>query len=881
ALDELAIVRAPSGRLLWSYARLSAENHAASAVLKVDIDICDEAGQVCVRLRGLVSREMTARVPSNRNANNLEHPVGALTLGIEWDVSHEKENHISKGPKQQIVLFGAGEQEPDDLLRLGARIKTFKIERNEQVEMLAAQLERLPAIDQLIWIAPRPTANPSHSPDFTDAQERGVLNILKIAKALLRAGYGTKELEWTIITTQTQSVLKKERIDPEYAGVHGLVGSIAKEHRNWKVRCVDLEIGRVTPIGEILDLPASHKSQIWAQRNSSWYRHKLLPIDFSESNVGAFRTGGVYLIIGGAGGVGETFTEYLIRNYRARVVWIGRREKDEAIQAKIDQLDTLGLHPDYISADASDVRSLQQAYEQIKTKHGDIHGVVHSAMSFSEKGIGEIAEDELGQAISAKLGVSLSLAQVFKDEPLDFVLFFSSLISLIKNPRQGAYAAGCAVNDAFARALAAQWPCQIKIINWGYWGIGASTEDEKLIGALGIAFIDPAEAMAAIERLLQAPMHQIGFMNTAKPIPIEGLEASERIVVYPILYSSFMGESLVLDRKEAKGFTTSQSSNDDIVEADQIAGEILVRQLQTLGVDFQRLADRIDLHAWAGLPTFCRHWLNEVGDMVTRRHDLDSRRSNGEDLGYSSIRIEHLWERWFRHKARWAGQSEVAAKLLFVEGILKALPDLLFGRGWGFFQSAGGFYVPHSLAESQLSTNLLSFVQERLRQDATARIRILEVGAGTGGTSARIFARLAPYREHIEEYCYTDLSQASLQHAQAAYEPDAPYLTTRIFNLDKPFLGQGLAAGSYDIVVAANVVHATRNIRLSLRQLKTALRNNGLLLLGAAESIGSNGDMVLELLEGWWLYEGEALREPGCPGLSSRSWCRVLEQEGY
>ncbi|WP_230646946.1 polyketide synthase dehydratase domain-containing protein, partial [Bradyrhizobium sp. Leaf401] len=62
ALDELAIVRAPSGRLLWSYARLSAENRAASAVLKVDIDICDEAGQVCVRLRGLSSREFEAGI---------------------------------------------------------------------------------------------------------------------------------------------------------------------------------------------------------------------------------------------------------------------------------------------------------------------------------------------------------------------------------------------------------------------------------------------------------------------------------------------------------------------------------------------------------------------------------------------------------------------------------------------------------------------------------------------------------------------------------------------------------------------------------------------------------------------------------------------------
>ena len=195
-----------------------------------------------------------------------------------------------------------------------------------------------------------------------------------------------------------------------------------------------------------------------------------------------------------------------------------------------------------------------------------------------------------------------------------------------------------------------------------------------------------------------------------------------------------------------------------------------------------------------------------------------------------------------------------------------------------------GIYKNHPIADyfnELVAEGVVSFVQERLRQDATARIRILEVGAGTGGSSARIFARLAPYREHIEEYCYTDLSQAFLQHAEQAYGPDAPYLSTRIFNLEKPFLGQGLAAGSYDIVVAANVVHATRNIRHSLRHLKTALRTNGVLLLNEINGKNLFVHLTFGLLEGWWLYEDEALREPGCPGLSARNWCRVLQQEGY
>ena len=56
-------------------------------------------------------------------------------------------------------------------------------------------------------------------------QEKGVIQVFRIIKALLSLGYGSKTLGWTVITIQTQAVFKKERIDPTNAGIHGLVGS--------------------------------------------------------------------------------------------------------------------------------------------------------------------------------------------------------------------------------------------------------------------------------------------------------------------------------------------------------------------------------------------------------------------------------------------------------------------------------------------------------------------------------------------------------------------------------------------------------------------------------------------------------------------------------
>ena len=68
------------------------------------------------------------------------------------------------------------------------------------------------------------------------------------------------------------------------------------------------------------------------------------------------------------------------------------------------------------------------------------------------------------------MDVSVRIAQVFEKEPLDFVLFFSSLISFIKNPLQSHYASGCAFKDAFAGQLAQKWLPAVRTMNWGYWG---------------------------------------------------------------------------------------------------------------------------------------------------------------------------------------------------------------------------------------------------------------------------------------------------------------------------------------------------------------------------------------------------------------------------
>ncbi|WP_369751182.1 SDR family NAD(P)-dependent oxidoreductase [Brevibacillus sp. BC25] len=172
-------------------------------------------------------------------------------------------------------------------------------------------------------------------------------------------------------------------------------------------------------------------------------------------------------------------------------------------------------------------------------------------------------------------------------------------------------------------------------------------------------------------------------------------------------------------------------------------------------------------------------------------------------------------------------------------------------------------------------------MKQRTEQDASARIRILEIGAGTGGTSAIVLPRLKPFQENIEEYCYTDLSQAFLLHAEKEYGAENPYLTYRIFNVEKPVEEQDIAADTYDLVIATNVLHATKNISQTLHHAKTTLQKNGLLILNELTSNTLFAHLTFGLLDGWWRYDDPEWRIPGCPLLTVQTWQKVLKKVGY
>src|SRR5260370_16993242 len=77
-------------------------------------------------------------------------------------------------------------------------------------------------------------------------------------------------------------------------------------------------------------------------------------------------------------------------------------------------------------------------------------------------------ESAFRAGLSAKVDISVNMDRVFGKQELDFMLFFSSIISFFKTPGQSNYSAGCTFNDSFAHKLRQQRNYPVKILNWGY-----------------------------------------------------------------------------------------------------------------------------------------------------------------------------------------------------------------------------------------------------------------------------------------------------------------------------------------------------------------------------------------------------------------------------
>ncbi|KAL4922536.1 hypothetical protein BDW62DRAFT_54743 [Aspergillus aurantiobrunneus] len=172
----------------------------------------------------------------------------------------------------------------------------------------------------------------------------------------------------------------------------------------------------------------------------------------------------------------------------------------------------------------------------------------------------------------------------------------------------------------------------------------------------------------------------------------------------------------------------------------------------------------------------------------------------------------------------------------------------------------------------------------RLFAHKNPRGKILEVGAGTGGCTEVVLDALREQdtldqRYRCASYDFTDISSGFFEAASERFKDVGDVMEFKKLNIEEDPAEQGFESNSYDLVIASQVLHATKNINNTLANVRKMLRPGGKLLLVEITRDEIDLQLIFGTLPGWWL--GEEAERQSSPSLTIPEWQVALKSTAF
>jgi len=347
-------------------------------------------------------------------------------------------------------------------------------------------------------------------------------------------------IQFLVVANNLYDITGDEVLCPEKAPLLGSCKVISQEYPHINCRQVDvlvsgLETGKLVE-QLTTELTTESEDSIIAYRgNHRWVQtFEAVPLEKASEDKTRLRQGGVYLIIGGMGGIGFVLAEYLAKMVQAKLIlttrsvmpakeqwqqWLTTHDIEDTTSRKIQklqQLEVLGSEILVLPADVANYQQMQSAIAQSLEHFGTIHGVIHAA-GVAGSGMIQLKTPEIAESVFApKVKGTLVLNDVLKNINLDFLVLCSSLSSIQGGFGQVDYCAANAFLDAFAHFNTSTNNKYTVAINWDAWqevGMAVNTavpnelkklrEESLKNGLLSI------EAVDAFSRILENSLPQV------------------------------------------------------------------------------------------------------------------------------------------------------------------------------------------------------------------------------------------------------------------------------------------------------------------------------------------------------------------------------------
>jgi acyl transferase domain-containing protein/thioesterase domain-containing protein len=339
------------------------------------------------------------------------------------------------------------------------------------------------------------TSGALQSDSFQHALDLGFYSLLFLARALAKLNF-RNDLKLFALSDNTQEVHGNEKLTPEKATLLGPCMVIPQEYPNLRIKNIDLELSGQTWADELLidqlagEFLGSDSELSVAYRNNHRWIQTYEQVELARPDTPTFRENGVYLITGGLGNIGYEISKYLAKNYRARLLlvgrsclpaksswnaWIADHPADDGIVNKIrriTEIESLGGEVVYLNASVHEADRMRSVIKQAYQQFGDLHGVVHGAGVIGANGYREVKDVDVAHGdlhFHPKAHGLRVLKEVLDGKTLDFCLLLSSLTSILGGVGQAAYASSNIFMDVFARRHNRSNQTPWLSVNWDVW----------------------------------------------------------------------------------------------------------------------------------------------------------------------------------------------------------------------------------------------------------------------------------------------------------------------------------------------------------------------------------------------------------------------------
>jgi len=340
--------------------------------------------------------------------------------------------------------------------------------------------------------------------------ELGFYSLLNIARAVGQEKI-SQEIQINVVTNNMQGVSGEEDTQPGKAAIRGAVKIIPLEYVN--ISCSSIDIlwpgaGESMKTGLVQLLlkefsaafEAHTRDKIVALRGDRRWCERMKPLRLEKTQPGVQRLQqeGVYLITGGLGGMGFTFAQYLAQHFRAKLVllqrsffptrqdwsqWLAHHPADDPLSIrirKIQQWEEQGAEIMVCTADVSDENQMRTVISEARQRFGPFNGVLHIAGLGDYAGMIQQRTREMTEQVMApKVKGTWVLDRVLQENPLDFLVLFSSIGNIIYQVKfaQVGYNAANEFLEAFAYYKTRKDGTYTVTINWNDWlEVGMSIE---------------------------------------------------------------------------------------------------------------------------------------------------------------------------------------------------------------------------------------------------------------------------------------------------------------------------------------------------------------------------------------------------------------------